>query len=115
MKIKPASVLDILGISSATICLAHCLIFPLLTILPIGFIHNEYVDTAFTCIGMFVVSKILMSNAAINVKIILGISILLIIIGVFIEILFNNDSWLILIGGFGMIVGHIINFKIRNK
>lgn len=111
MNLKPTSILDILGISSAAICLAHCLLFPILTVIPFGFIHNEYVDTAFACIGMFVVSKIILSNTAMNIKIILGSSIILVIIGVFIEILFNNDSWLILMGGLGMIIGHVLNFK----
>lgn len=113
MRLKPTSVLDILGISSATICMAHCLIFPLLTIIPLGLLHNQWIDIAFACIGMFVVSKIILSNTLIKVKIILGISIILIVIGVILELLINVDYYLILIGGCGMIIGHILNFKLK--
>ena len=111
MKLKSTSVLDILGLSSATICLAHCLIFPLLTILPFTFIHNHWIDTAFACVGIFVVSKIILGNALYKVKIILGCSIILIVLGVVLESIFDKDYWLILIGGIGMVIGHIINFK----
>ncbi|WP_395058956.1 MerC domain-containing protein [Flavobacterium sp.] len=111
MKLKPTSILDILGISSATICLAHCLIFPLLTILPIGFIQNYWLVVAFACIGMFIVSKIILSNTTKKIKIILGFSILLVIIGVILEIILNNDLCLILIGGIGMITEHLLNFN----
>ena len=111
MKLKPTLVLDILGISSATICLVHCLVFPILTILPFGISHNYWVDTAFACIGMFVVSKIILTNVTIMVKLILGISIMVVVSGVILEIFFDKDFWLILIGGIGMIVGHITNFK----
>ncbi len=111
MKLKPTSVLDILGISSATICLMHCLIFPLLTILPFAFIQNHYIDTVFASIGIFVVSKIVLSEANFKIKFILGCSIILVIIGISIEILLDYESWLILVGGLGMIIGHLLNFK----
>lgn len=111
MNIKPTSVLDILGISSATICMAHCLIFPLLTIIPLGLLHNQWIDIAFACIGMFVVSKIILSDALFKVKLILSLSIVLIIIGVSLELILGVDYYLILIGGFGMITGHVLNFR----
>jgi len=44
---------DILGISSATVCLVHCLVVPLLTILPFGLSHNPFVDLFFATIGLF--------------------------------------------------------------
>ena len=116
MKIKPTSILDILGISSATLCLVHCLIFPVLTVLPFAINNNHWVDVVFCCIGMFVVSKILLSDALIKVKLILGISIVLVVLGVVLEILFDKDYWLILIGGLGMIAGHFLNFmKLNHK
>lgn len=111
MKLKPTSFLDILGISSASICMAHCLIFPLLTIIPLGLIHNQFIDVAFACVGMFVVSKIILSETLFIVKLILGISIVFIVIGVVLELLLGVDYYLILIGGCGMIVGHILNYK----
>ncbi len=115
MNIKPTSILDVLGISSASICLAHCLLFPMLTILPIGFIHNQWIDIAFACVGMFVVSKIILSKTSLKVKYVLGISVLFVITGVILEMFLGEDYWLVLIGGFGMIYGHILNFKLNHQ
>jgi hypothetical protein len=102
---------DILGISSATLCLIHCILFPLFALIPFGFSEDYLVDTFFACIGMLVVSKILMSNATSTVKIILGISVILIVLSVLLEIVFDIHSGLIFVGGIGMIIGHILNFK----
>lgn len=103
--------IDILGISSATLCLIHCVIFPLFTIIPFGFSDNYLVDTFFACIGMFAVSKIMMSNTRKIVKIILGISMLTMIVSILLEIIFDIHFGLILMGGIGMIIGHYLNFK----
>lgn len=102
---------DILGISSASLCLFHCIVFPILTIIPFGFSDSAFIDSIFACIGMFVVSKILMSTATKKVKYILIFSIILIITSVIIELLFELHSELILVGGLGMIIGHLINYK----
>ena len=115
MKKTTTPIYDILGISTATLCLIHCILFPLFTLLPFAVFHNEWVDTAFACIGMFVVSKILLSDAPQKVKIILGISILLIITSVVLELLYNVNFGLVYTGGFGMIAGHILNYKSHLK
>jgi len=109
--IKTTTSYDILGISTATLCLVHCILFPLLTIIPFGFSDNVWVDTLFACVGMFVVSKVLMSDARNKVKIILASSIGIIIVSVLLEIIFHVHNWLIFPGGIGMIVGHYLNFK----
>ena len=54
---------DILGISSATICLVHCLVFPLLTILPLGLSHNPIIDLLFATIGLFAIFKIIKKSS----------------------------------------------------
>lgn len=110
MKMKPTTVLDILGISSATICLIHCILLPMLTILPVQIFDNHFIDLAFACIGLFVFSKIILSDANISVKIILGLSIITVVVGVSLEILFGGDFYFIVIGGIGMIIGHVLNF-----
>jgi len=111
MKNSTTKPYDILGISSATLCLIHCVLFPILTIIPFGLSDNPFIDSIFVCIGMFVVSKVLMSDASKKVKYILGISILIIIASILLELFFDFDSGLILVGGLGMIVGHYLNFK----
>ncbi|MEZ0131261.1 hypothetical protein AB9T88_16415 [Flavobacterium sp. LBUM151] len=59
MKKIATSFYDILGISSATVCLVHCLVFPLITILPLGLIHNPFIDLFFAVIGSIAVFKII--------------------------------------------------------
>lgn len=111
LKNKSIVFLDILGISSASLCLVHCLVFPILSIIPLKFSDNHWIDVFFACIGMFVVSKIIMSNVIKKVKLILILSISAVVIGVILEILWNLNTPLVLIGGCGMIVGHYLNYK----
>lgn len=102
---------DFLGIASATLCMGHCLLLPLLTILPLGLFDEIWIDTLFACIGTVVVYKILISNASKTVKILLSISLSIIIISVLLDYFFGIHFGLILVGGVGMIVAHLINFK----
>ncbi|MEZ7506950.1 MerC family mercury resistance protein [Flavobacterium sp. Arc2] len=111
MKKQSTIVFDLLGISSATLCLVHCLIFPLLTILPLGFGSNHYIDLFFICISLCVVLKIIFSTSPLIVKVLLSCSIITVIVGVVLESFFSINSSLILIGGIGMIIGHLINYK----
>jgi hypothetical protein len=111
MKKNSTSSYDILGISTATLCLIHCTVFPILTIIPFGFYYNVLIDTLFACIAMLVVSKILMSKAAKNVKYILGVSIIIIVTSIILDIFFKLHLQLISIGGIGMIIGHFLNYK----
>jgi hypothetical protein len=115
MKKNSTSPYDILGISTATLCLIHCIVFPILTIIPFGFYDNIVIDTLFACIAMLVVSKILMSNATKKVKFILGISIAIIVTSIILEIFFKIHLELISIGGIGMIIGHFLNYKSHIK
>lgn len=107
--------LDILGISSASLCLIHCLLFPILSIIPFGFSHSHWIDVFFTCIGIFVVSKIIKTKTTKKIKIILVTSITTITIGVTLETILNIENKMILIGGIGMIIGHFLNFKSHSK
>ncbi|SHG54505.1 MerC mercury resistance protein [Flavobacterium micromati] len=115
MKNSTTKPYDVLGISSATLCLIHCIVFPILTIVPFGFSNSVFIDSLFASIGMLVVSKVLMSNATVTVKYILGIAILVIVVSVVLDLIFHIHTELIVIGGLGMIVGHILNFKNHKK
>jgi hypothetical protein len=115
MKKKSIAILDILGISAASLCLAHCLLFPILTVIPLGFAENHWIDVFFVCIGMFVVSKILHSEASKKVKIILTVSLAIVLGGVVLEVVWQIDTAMVLIGGIGMIIGHILNYKVHSK
>lgn len=115
LKNKSTAFLDVLGISSATLCLIHCLIFPILSIIPMGFSNNHWIDVFFACIAMFVVSKILLTDSTRLVKTILSTAIIIIITGVFLELLYNITTPMVLIGGTVMIIGHLLNFKNKKR
>jgi hypothetical protein len=92
----------------------HCLIFPLLTILPFGLNHSPYVDLVFALIGLFAIVKII-KKTNIIISGILIISIALIWISILAEIFLQIHLDLILIGGVGMIIGHFLNYKSHKK
>lgn len=114
MKKTATSIYDILGISSATICLAHCLIFPLLAIMPLGLSHNPFVDLFFVVIGLYAVLKII-KKTNLLVSVILIVSLILIWINVLTEIFLEIHLNVIFIGGAGMIVGHFLNYRAHKK
>jgi hypothetical protein len=101
---------DILGISSATLCLIHCIVFPLLTIIPFGLSHNAYIDLLFALLGFWAVLRVA-KTASKSVSIVLVVSIMLILGSVLMDIFYHFHSDLIFIGGFGMVVGHLVNFR----
>ena len=111
MKKQITHTLDYIGISSATLCLIHCLVCPLISIIPLGFSHNHWVDLIFASIGLYAVVKILKTNTNFYIKLILLVSIASIFLSVLVPILFHYHSNLLYLGGFGMIVGHVLNFK----
>jgi len=114
MKKTTSSFYDILGISSATVCLVHCLIFPLLTILPLGLSHNPFIDLLFASIGLFAIFKII-KKSNLLVSGILVVSMALIWISVLSELILDIHLDLIYFGGFGMIAGHFLNYKSHKK
>jgi len=105
---------DILGISSATVCLVHCLVFPLLTILPLGLSHNPFIDLIFAMVGLFAIFKII-KKSDLLVSAILIISMILIWISVLADLFLEIHLNLIFIGGLGMIIGHFLNYKSHKK
>ena len=115
MKKESIVTLDIIGISSASMCMVHCFLFPILSIFPFGFSENHWIDVFFACIGMLVVSKIARSKAPKKVKLILITSISIVMVGVALELVWEVESKMILIGGIGMIIGHYCNYKSHSK
>jgi len=105
---------DILGISSATICLVHCLIFPLLTILPLGISHNPFIDLLFASVGLFAILKII-KKSSLLVSSVLVVSMGLIWISILAELFLEIHVDLIYFGGIGMVIGHLINYKFHKK
>lgn len=114
MKKNATPFYDILGISSAFICLIHCLIFPILAIVPLGLSHNPAIDLLFAAIGLFAIFKI-MKKSSLLVSAILVVSIGLIWVSILSEIIFEMHLNLIYIGGIGMIIGHLLNYMQHKK
>lgn len=107
---KTQHLYDILGVSSATICVVHCLVFPFLTLLPLGLSHNPFIDLLFAITGVFAMIKII-KKSALLVTSILIVSMALIWITILAEIILDIHIDLLFTGGIGMILAHLLNYK----
>lgn len=105
---------DLLGISAAGLCLIHCLLFPLLMVLPMGISHNAYIDLCFLSIGIWPVYRVIKENPPVYLKVWLIGSLTLIGVSVLLDILFHIHSVLIYMGAAGLITGHFTNFKLHS-
>lgn len=104
-------ILDYIGISAAILCLIHCIIFPLLMIIPMGISHNPLIDLIFLIIGTAVVFRITKSIASIWLKVLFWSSVAMIAVSILLELIFHIHFELIYIGAIGLITAHLINFK----
>jgi hypothetical protein len=114
MKKNKIALLDILGISSASLCLVHCMVFPLLPFIPFGLRHDSLIDLGFALVSLWAVIWII-RNANLLVIVILLNSITLILFSIFIEIYLDIHTNFIFLGGFGMVIGHFLNYKSHSK
>ena len=103
--------LDILGVSAAFLCLIHCIVFPLLMIVPLGMSHNAYIDLFFLMIGAVLVYRITRKPINRWIKLLFWVSVSLIALSVALDLFFHLHSEIILIGAVGLIVAHLLNFK----
>lgn len=106
-----SKILDAVGISAAVLCLIHCIVFPLLLIVPLGISHNPYIDLVFLLIGAVVVFRITKKIEKQWLKFLFWISLALISISILADFLFEVHLPLIYMGAAGLITGHLINFK----
>lgn len=104
-------ILDYIGISAALLCLIHCIIFPLLMIIPLGISHNPYIDLMFLLVGATVVFRITKNIGSRWLKFLFWGSIVLIGISIGLDFIFHIHSELIFAGAAGLIIAHFINFK----
>ena len=106
-----SKLLDTIGISAAALCLIHCLVFPLLLLLPLGLSHNPFVDLVFLIIGAVVVYRITRDPNIGRIRYLFWLSIGLISVSVFADLIWETHLPLIYAGAVGLTSGHIINFK----
>lgn len=106
-----SKILDAVGISAAVLCLIHCIVFPLLLIIPLGISHNPYIDLGFLLIGTWVVYNVTRQITHYWLKFLFWASIVLIAISVAADFIFELHVPLIYAGAAGLITAHLINFK----
>ncbi|RXM51250.1 MULTISPECIES: MerC domain-containing protein [unclassified Chryseobacterium] len=106
-----SKILDAVGISAAVLCLIHCIVFPLLLIIPLGISHNPYIDLAFLLIGAWVVYRVTKQVTHFWLKFLFWGSIALIAVSVTADFIFELHIPLIYAGAAGLITAHLINFK----
>ena len=104
-------ILDYIGISAAVLCLIHCIVFPLLMIIPMGISHNPLIDLIFLIVGIAVVFRITKSTASLWLKVLFWSSVAVIAVSILLELIFHIHFELIYIGAIGLITAHLINFK----
>lgn len=106
-----SKILDAVGISAAVLCLIHCIVFPLLLIIPLGISHNPYIDLTFLMIGIFVVYRQTRQMTNNWLQILFWASITCIAASILIDFLFEIHLPFIYVGAAGLITAHLINFK----
>ncbi|MGR3811813.1 MerC domain-containing protein [Jiulongibacter sp. NS-SX5] len=102
--------LDILGISAATLCLLHCLLFPFLFIVPMRVSHNPFVDLVFLLIGIFSVYRLTKNMEFGLIKALFWIGISIILISIVLQILLFIHTPLIYIGATTLIITHVVHY-----
>ncbi|BAP31698.1 uncharacterized protein CHSO_2661 [Chryseobacterium sp. StRB126] len=106
-----SKILDAVGISTAALCLIHCIVFPLLLVIPIGISHNAYIDLGFLAIGALIVYRLTKQITNRKLKSLFWVSIGLIAVSVAADFIFEVHLPLIYVGAAGLITAHLINFK----
>ncbi|MBP2615585.1 MerC domain-containing protein [Chryseobacterium jejuense] len=106
-----SKILDAVGISAAALCLIHCIVFPLLLVIPLGISHNPYIDLGFLAIGALIVYRLTKQITNRKLKFLFWISIGLIAVSVAADFMFEVHLPLIYVGAAGLITAHLINFK----
>jgi hypothetical protein len=111
-KMKKLTVLasDFLGVTSAILCLVHCLALPILSMFPMMVHHNPYFDLLFACIGLCAAIPVLRACKTF-VAAILTLSFIVLFLSILLEIIFNINTFLIYFGGIGIIAAHLLNIK----
>lgn len=79
-----------------------------------GLSHNPIIDLLFASIGLFAVFKIT-KKSTLLVSSILIVSMGLIWISILTDLFLEIHLDLIYFGGIGMIIGHLINYKLHRK
>lgn len=111
MKWKSLTSADALGVFSAGMCMIHCLVFPLFTLLPLEKTHNFWVDAILGGLSIGLAIKAMKKTNLVSVRLLFLVSILLLVFGLVIEGITLQHAQGLFWGGGGLIIAHCIHFK----
>lgn len=115
MKVEILRRYDFLGVSSATLCLLHCLMVPFLSLVSISNSSSIWIDLFCCFMGLLAVYKIVRHTDSKRVQYILIASIVVVISSISIELLYQLHNEGVLIGGIGLLIGHTAHIKTHSK
>lgn len=103
------SLSDIVGISSAVLCLIHCMVLPLVTTLSTSFFSSEAFCYAFLALGLFAVIKTARHTHLTQIKVGLWIGFTILTFAVLTEEIFTWSIVANVIGATILVMSHIAN------
>ena len=106
-----AKYFDIIGVYVAFFCLIHCILTPVLFLIPMGLFHNPVIDLSFLAMGFIPVVKVVQSKSSIYLKLLIAASWTLVAAAIAFEVFLNQETPLIYFGTAGLITGHLLNYK----
>ncbi|MCZ8145919.1 MerC family mercury resistance protein [Flavobacterium sp.] len=111
MNWKSLTSTDAFGVYSAGLCMIHCLVFPLITLLPLENTHNFWVDAILGGSSIGLAIKAMKKSTLVSVRLLFLVSILLLLFGLILEGITLHHAQGLLWGGGGLIIAHSIHFK----
>ena len=102
---------DLLVISSAVLCLIHCLFFPVIFLIPLGNSHNHWIDLLFVVIGIYAVANVTKNHRFHWISLLLWSGIFLIASSVIISFWTHQHYDWMYVGVCLLIAGHLLHYK----
>lgn len=103
--------MDVLGVSAAVLCLIHCLVFPLVFLIPLGSHHNHWIDLVFVLLGLYAVAKVTKNHRFHWISWLLWSGISLVAVSVLLSFWTHTHTPWMYVGVLLLITGHFLHFK----
>ncbi len=102
---------DVLGVLSASLCVLHCLAFPLLFVFPVPGGHGAWIDLAFLGLSTLAVVRVSRGSTRSFIKYLLLAGLGMTATFVALDIWLHIHTYLNYLGAGTLIVAHLINFR----
>lgn len=106
---------DKLGITNALLCLIHCLAFPFLLTLNIGFLSNPILSFLFIGISFLSIYKVTKGKIKEKISVFLWVSFLGLISSILLEEVSEVFEYLVYFFSISIVAGHLYNVFERRK